>query len=379
MIPGSRGRILVVDDEPAFAELCAEQLQWAGYAVTVVGSTPEALAALDATAFDGVISDIRMPGISGIELLRQVRERDLLVPVILMTGDANVETAAQAVDLGALQYLTKPVPEKDLLAAAERAVRLRKVLAARGDFLSHIGARERLVWDRTGLEVRFDRALATLRVDYQPILNAGDGGLYGREALVRTAEDAFPHPGALFQAAGRLGRVTEVGRAVRATVAEWQAKRGPSTSFVNLHPEDLMDPALFDPGEPLSSHARNVVLEITERSNLSEVPDAQRRIRVLRGLGYRIAIDDLGAGYSGLSAVAAFEPQFVKLDISLVARCDQEHVKRNLIGAMTSFSHDTGILVVAEGIETEAEKAVVVAEGCDFLQGFLLGRPGPAA
>jgi EAL domain-containing protein (putative c-di-GMP-specific phosphodiesterase class I) len=77
--------------------------------------------------------------------------------------------------------------------------------------------------------------------------------------------------------------------------------------------------------------------------------------------------------------VAAFEPHFVKLDISLVARCDQEQVKRNLIGAMTSFAHDTGILVVAEGIETESEKAVAVAEGCDLLQGFLLGRPGPAA
>jgi len=375
MIPGSQGRILLVDDEQALLELYAEQLQWAGYDVETAGSVRAALDALEAGGFDAVISDIRMPDMSGIDLLRHVREQDLFIPVILMTGMATVETAVEAVDLGALQYLTKPVPEKELLKAAERAVRLRRVLAAKRDFLIHVGARDRLVWDRTGLEVRFDRALASLSVAYQPIFSASDDRLYGKEALVRTVEDAFPHPEALFEAAGRLGRVADVGRAVRAAVADWHATRGSATVFVNLHPEDLADPALYDPGEPLTSHARNVVLEITERTNLAEVPDAQRRIHVLRGLGYRIAVDDLGAGYSGLTTLTTIDPHFVKLDISLVARCDQEQVKRNLIGAMTSFCHDAGILVVAEGIETEAEKAVVVAEGCDFLQGFLLGRP----
>jgi len=374
MIP--RGRILVVDDTPALAELCAEQLQWAGYAVETVSRAREALSTLEAGEFDAVMSDIQMPDMSGIELLQQVRERYPCIPVVLMTGAATVETAAQAVKLGALQYLEKPVPETDLLAAADRAVRMRRVLVAKRDFLNnHVRASDRPTWDRTGLEERFDRALASLSLVYQPIMDAHDGRIYGREALVRTVGDAFARPEALFEGAGQLGRVADVGRAVRAATADWLVKNGPATVFVNLHPEELDDPALYDPGQPLSSHASTVILEITERADLGEVPDAQRRARSLRGLGYRIAVDNLGAGHTGLDSITTLEPHIVKLDGSLMERCDQEQVKRKLIGAATSFCHDSGILVVAEGIETEGERAVGVAEGCDLLQGFLLGRP----
>jgi EAL domain-containing protein (putative c-di-GMP-specific phosphodiesterase class I) len=120
-----------------------------------------------------------------------------------------------------------------------------------------------------------------------------------------------------------------------------------------------------------------VVLEITERASLEGIPDFRTRILNLRDLGYRIAVDDLGAGYAGLNTFAALEPDVVKLDMTLVRNCDSEPVKRKLIGSMATLCKDLGMLVVAEGIETKAERDTVVHLGCEFLQGYLLGRPGP--
>jgi EAL domain-containing protein (putative c-di-GMP-specific phosphodiesterase class I) len=102
----------------------------------------------------------------------------------------------------------------------------------------------------------------------------------------------------------------------------------------------------------------------------------------LRKQGYRVAVDDLGAGYAGLSSFALLEPEIVKLDVSLLRDIDQSPVKQKLVASMTALCKDMGFLVVAEGIETPAERDCVISLGCDLLQGFLFARPGrpfPAA
>ena len=103
-----------------------------------------------------------------------------------------------------------------------------------------------------------------------------------------------------------------------------------------------------------------------------------QRIDKLRGLGYRIAVDDLGAGYAGLASFARLRPDVVKLDMSLVRALDTDPIRRKLVGSLTRASHDLGIQVVAEGIETEAERDAVAALEVDLLQGYLLGRPARA-
>ncbi len=137
----------------------------------------------------------------------------------------------------------------------------------------------------------------------------------------------------------------------------------------------MLDLRLYSSDSPLASNASRVVLEITERATLDGVDNLGRRVRELRDLGFRIAVDDLGAGYAGLTSFATLEPEIVKLDIALVRNVDSLPIKRQLIGSMTSLCKDLGTLVVAEGIETEAERDVIVELGCDLLQGFLLGRP----
>lgn len=102
----------------------------------------------------------------------------------------------------------------------------------------------------------------------------------------------------------------------------------------------------------------------------------ERRVGRLRRQGFRVAVDDLGAGYAGLSSFALLEPEIVKLDASLLRDIDQSPVKQKLLASMTALCKDMGFLVVAEGIETPAERDCVVTLGCDLLQGYLFARPG---
>jgi EAL domain-containing protein (putative c-di-GMP-specific phosphodiesterase class I) len=121
-----------------------------------------------------------------------------------------------------------------------------------------------------------------------------------------------------------------------------------------------------------------VVLEITERASLEKVKDVRAKIAELRRMGFRIAIDDLGAGYAGLTSFATLEPEFVKLDMSLVRDIDHNHTKATVVRSMVSVCKELSMMVVAEGVETPQECDLLVALGCDFLQGYLLAKPGRA-
>jgi EAL domain-containing protein (putative c-di-GMP-specific phosphodiesterase class I) len=374
-----RGRVLVVDDERDLLEVLAVMLGEAGWHVDTAANGQEALGLVDAQRYEVILSDIDMPGMDGVQLLREIRGRDLDVPVLLITGHPRVETAVEALEHGALRYLQKPLRERDLLTAVEDAARLHRMARLKREALAAIGLEDRLPSDRAGLETRFKQALATLRLVFQPILRATDGTVFGYEALVRTAEPSIPHPGALFEAAERLGRVHEVGGVVRDRAAAFLTRVPSLTLFVNLHALELMDDSLLSPAAALSGHAKSVVLELTERSSFEHVPNLRARVSLLRRLGYRLAVDDLGAGYAGLNSFAALNPHVVKLDMTLVRGADSEPVKQRVIGSMAALCKEFGIMVVAEGIETPAERDTVVALGCDLIQGFLLGRPMEAA
>jgi EAL domain-containing protein (putative c-di-GMP-specific phosphodiesterase class I) len=172
----------------------------------------------------------------------------------------------------------------------------------------------------------------------------------------------------------------DVGRLVRATVAE-AAVAAPAhwLFFVNLHPEDLGDPALHAEDSALAALASRVVLEITERASLEALPGVRSQVAKLREMGFRVALDDLGAGYAGLTSFVRLEPEFVKLDMSLVRDVHQSDAKQKIIGSMVSLCHEMGKQIVAEGVEQAAERDTLVALGCDLLQGYLFGKPARLA
>jgi len=368
----SAGRILVVDDDPEVGFVVSEILRSAGFESELASSGSQALERLRGERLDAIVSDISMPGCDGLQLLRGVREADLDLPVILITGRPSMPSAITALELGALRYLLKPVAAQELTEAVEAAVRLGRLARWKRQALAHLGATRRLMGDRASAEAALGGALGTLWMAYQPILRAADSGLFGHEALVRSDSQALRDPGALFDVAERLDRVRALGRAVRSAVA---VSAPPGPVFVNLHADDLTDEALFSAEAPLAGHEGGVVLEITERAALDRVPDLQARVRRLRSLGYKIAVDDLGAGYADLNSFAALEPDLVKLDMALVRDVDRDPIRRTLVRTLVELCRELRIPVVAEGVETEAERGVLVELGCDLLQGFLLGRP----
>jgi EAL domain-containing protein (putative c-di-GMP-specific phosphodiesterase class I) len=373
----SQGRVLVVDDEEALLRLIGRMLTTAGYEVATAADGGRAAELLTGATFDAVLSDIDMPKMNGIQLLQAVRQRDLDVPVVLMTGNPDVKTAVQAVAHGALQYLIKPVNMEELGAAVARAVRLNKMAKLKRDALALVSEGGLGVGDRLALEASFERALDTLWIAYQPIVRVVDRSLFGYEGLLRSEEKALPHPGAILDAAERLGRLDDLGRKIRAAACTPVPAAPPeAVFFINLHARDLMDADLLSGKSPLSAIANRVVLEITERASLDEVKDVRGTIAALRKMGFRIAIDDLGAGYAGLTSFATLEPEFAKLDMSLVRDVDRSPTKEKLIRSMTLLCKELGIMVVAEGVETAQEREALVALGCDLLQGYLHAKPG---
>ncbi|HEX7671842.1 MAG TPA: response regulator, partial [Polyangiaceae bacterium] len=176
------GSALVVDDDDGVRRTTGRVLTALGYDVVEAESGREALRFLEAKLFDVVVSDISMPEMDGIRLLREIRARDPHVQVILMTGVPTFETAVSALDYGACKYLEKPLEIDRLEQAVGRAVSLSRLarMENRAAVLSgHVRGQEA---DLVGLDVTFERALVSAFVVYQPILDAACGRVMGFEA-----------------------------------------------------------------------------------------------------------------------------------------------------------------------------------------------------
>jgi EAL domain-containing protein (putative c-di-GMP-specific phosphodiesterase class I) len=358
--------ILVVEDD-ALVRRAYERVLVGHHRVTAVSSAIEALEALGRSAFDAVVSDIDIPGLNGIELLKTMRETLSNIPVVFVTGCPSIRTAQDAVNFGAVGYLTKPVSAADLRSAVARATsgaRITPVPVASGV---------------DSLAARFEHALEELYMVFQPIVSMKQGVAMGYEALLRTKEKSLASPPDLLAAAESLDQVHRLGQLVRRKVAE-AIPLAPKEAriFVNLHPRDLGDDELFSEESPLAAFADRVVLEITERASLDGVDDAHARVMALRKLGYWLAIDDLGAGYAGLTSVTRLEPEVVKIDMTLVRGIDKSRAQQHFVASLARVCGELGMIVVTEGVETDAERDTLLSLGCDVLQGYRFGRPTPS-
>lgn len=224
----------------------------------------------------------------------------------------------------------------------------------------------------------FESALSQSFVAFQPIVSYRERTVYGFEALVRTRARPLGGAGELVGAAESLGSLRALGRSVRCAVARAvPAAPEPVALFVNVHPDDLLDPDLACPDAPLSLVAPRIVLEITERVAAGRAAEVRERIAGLRRLGYRIALDDLGAGYSALDLLADLRPDFVKLDMSLVRRIDRDDARRRIVRHLLALLRDLGTGAIAEGVETAGERDALLSLGAPLLQGYLFGAPRP--
>ena len=126
---------------------------------------------------------------------------------------------------------------------------------------------------------------------------------------------------------------------------------------------------------PLHAPGRRIIVEITEHEPIESYPDLRAAIDACGGC--EISVDDAGAGYASLRHILELQPDVVKLDIALVRDIDADPARQALAAGLCHFASQTGTTLIAEGVETEAEAAVLAGLGVELMQGYLFGRPGP--
>ena len=237
--------------------------------------------------------------------------------------------------------------------------------------------RRRLADDRALLEPLLDGTRRTTVL--QPIVELGTGRRAGYEALSRfTDVHGGPlRPDLVFLEATRLELGVRLEQTALASALDL-LPRIPQGEYlsVNLSPAALADPATHDLLIAVPAH--RLLVEITEHDAVLDYPALARLLDHLRSRGLRIAVDDAGSGYASLQHITELSPDVIKLDISLVRHIDTDRNRRAVARALVAYAAETGAALVAEGVETPAERAQLLALGAHLGQGYLLGRPQPA-
>jgi EAL domain-containing protein (putative c-di-GMP-specific phosphodiesterase class I)/GGDEF domain-containing protein len=224
----------------------------------------------------------------------------------------------------------------------------------------------------------------SIETHFQPIVNLSDGGIFAYEALTRGPKGSpMESPLMLFGIAEKANLSFELDRLCRRKAIQ-NAKGLDSRHklFVNMFPTSMHDPEFKGDvlKELLSSSqitANNIVFEITERFAIENYTLFQREQAYYTGLGFGLAVDDIGTGYGSLEAIANLRPEYVKVDISIIRDIDQNPLKQELLKAVIDIGRKVGAKILAEGIETQEELNVVRSLGVDFAQGYKLARPSP--
>jgi EAL domain-containing protein (putative c-di-GMP-specific phosphodiesterase class I)/GGDEF domain-containing protein len=211
-------------------------------------------------------------------------------------------------------------------------------------------------------------------VDYHPIVHADTEEIFGYEALARGVMRSLRSPEVMFEVAEEADLIWELSRLCRQRALEGLDTylRPGELLFINVDPHDFNDPSF---SEMEVSDPHRVVMEITERPAINVYPRFRERLRAFREMGYRFAVDDAGSGYAGLGSIANLEPDFIKLDISLINAIDTNVIKQNLVETMVKFANDHGAMVIAEGVERAEEFMTVGNLGVHLVQGFFLHKP----
>ncbi len=236
--------------------------------------------------------------------------------------------------------------------------------------------RNRIVWGTAGGKDARPLAATPVGHDllpyYQPIVDIRTGLTVGHEALSRFPESSATVAFARARVTGDTGALERA--AIAAALA---ADHGAGWLSLNVSLSTILDTRLDD---VLPSDLSDIVFEITEHESLSllDTDSADARLLALRQRGARMAIDDLGVGFSNLGRLLWLEPEIIKLDISVVRDIDLLPRHAMMIRALAGYACSTGARLCAEGVETAEERRVLIAAGVHLAQGYLFGSPLPA-
>lgn len=317
---------------------------------------------------------------------QQVADRVLAAICRPMIIDAH--SIAGTASVGIAMFPGDGVEAEDLRREADAAMYCAKNLG--GNRVLSFSARNRTLDSvRMSRELNFALRDRMFTVHYQPKV-AADGHFGGLEALLRLnhPEHGSIPPNEFIPVAEASGFIVPLGAWVLDEVcrqmAEWHARGlGQISVAVNVSAVQISRPDFAEAVQNcLVRHGISpwsIELELTERLLIGGGPEPQRQMQQLRALGIRFSIDDFGTGYSSLSCLHRLNVDAIKLDRSFVQSIDTDPAARRLVQSMIDVAESLGLSVIAEGVETEAQRTALIAAGCSMMQGFLFAHPQPAA
>lgn len=217
-----------------------------------------------------------------------------------------------------------------------------------------------------------------LTIFHQPIEALSPRGVIGFECLSRFAGEPLRTPDVWFAEAEEVGLRTELElAAMRLALASARPLPDDVYVSINASPATLLDERFHALLAEVTGS--RLVVEITENATVDDYRTLAEALKPLRDRGFRLAVDDAGAGYSSMQHILQLRPDFIKLDMSLTRDIDRDPARRALAAALIGFAHDVGSRIVAEGVETAEELGTLQSLGADAVQGYLIGRPRPPA
>lgn len=368
-------RILTVDDEPLIRKQIKRVLERHGHEVFSASQGAEALKMATYKQFDLALVDYNLPVMDGLEILQKLREIQPGCVRILITGMLNLDLALKAVNRGEVtRFVEKPFKNEILMEAINKAMdtRLRMVEVAR---VQQEASRDQ---ERKILDECLQKEY--IHVALQPLISSkgeNKGKVTAFEALLRSSHSIFDGPLSVIRAAERHERLGCLSELVFERVKEWfEQLPEPCKIFVNIHPKELANGQEFcDRLSILEPWADRTVIEITERARIQAIDSWEITLNSILKMGFAVAVDDLGAGYSSLSMLADLQPKYIKMDMAIIRDIHLEPRKQRLVELLSRFADATDSLLITEGVENIEELKEVLKCGSHLLQGFYFAKP----
>jgi EAL domain-containing protein (putative c-di-GMP-specific phosphodiesterase class I)/CheY-like chemotaxis protein len=377
-------RVLLADDSKAVREALAQILA-EDDSLQLVAIAKDAEEAIELAAHylpDVALIDVRMPAGGGVRATREICRRSPGTAVVALSAADDRRSVLRMLESGALGYLVKGNDTSELIETIKRSARHESSLSS--EAASHIvdelarklrdeGAEAEQL---RNVSARVERSLdrGGFAIALQPIVALPSGEITGYEALARFAVEPEQTPDRWFADAESVGMRPELELAAIELALEELPYLAPETFLsVNVSPSTLLDPGL-DKLLPESIRPR-MVLELTEHAPITSYEDLAVALAPLRADGVRLAVDDAGAGFASLRHILKLAPDLIKIDQSLTKGIEHDPRVRALASAIITFARETGVGVVAEGIETTSQLVALRALGATSAQGYLFGRP----
>jgi EAL domain-containing protein (putative c-di-GMP-specific phosphodiesterase class I) len=220
-----------------------------------------------------------------------------------------------------------------------------------------------------------------LKMAYQPIVKAESGQILGFEALVRwnSPEHGPISPADFVPVAEETGLILDLGDWItRQALKDCRRWNGPYVS-VNLSARQFLRhnvaERILQYAQDADLAPRRIQIELTETAIIDDVERADQNLKILRAAGVRVALDDFGTGYSSLVYLNQFAIDCIKIDKSFVDNVTRDRQSAVIVASVARLAASLGMTVVAEGVETEEQRQILIAAGCGALQGYRFGKP----